>query len=213
MASVVQGTEKTILFDTGGDARILLRNLRTMGIAPEHIDVIVLSHNHADHTGGLVKFLAENPKVKIYVPVSFASEIQRRTGKTAAEVIAVDEAEEIVPHVYVTGELGNRIEEQALIVGTPSGPVLITGCSHPGIVALAVRSQEISQSPFHLITGGFHIDSCSPREIGDIVNSLKNLGVKKIAPSHCSGEKGIEAFRQAWGNNFVEAGCGAVLEF
>jgi len=38
------------------------------------------------------------------------------------------------------------------------------------------------------------------------------LKVKENAPSHCSGEKAIELFKEAWGNNFIESGCGAKIK-
>lgn len=50
---VVGGTEKTILFDTGGEGSILSANMDALGIDPAEIDVVVLSHIHGDHVGGL----------------------------------------------------------------------------------------------------------------------------------------------------------------
>ncbi len=50
------GAEKTILLDTGG-GRSLLDNMEKSAIEPDSIDVVVLSHIHGDHTGGLGSFL------------------------------------------------------------------------------------------------------------------------------------------------------------
>jgi len=41
---------------------------------------------------------------------------------------------------------------------------------------------------------------------------LKVLGVKKIAPNHCTGKRAVKGFKKAWGKNFLEAGCGARIE-
>ncbi len=41
-ACVVQGMDKTILFDTGGDGDTLLANMQELGIEPAHIDAVVL---------------------------------------------------------------------------------------------------------------------------------------------------------------------------
>ena len=54
----IKGTEKAILFDTGGgwygdQGQILIQNINSMGIAPDTIDLIIISHDHPDHKGGL----------------------------------------------------------------------------------------------------------------------------------------------------------------
>ena len=64
---LVQGLEKTILFDTGGDGEILLANMEQLGLDPQTVQVIVLSHLHGDHTGGLTDFLRVNPRVTVYL--------------------------------------------------------------------------------------------------------------------------------------------------
>ena len=49
----IETNDTRILFDTGRDGNILLNNMKAMSIYPEEIDIIVLSHAHYDHTGGL----------------------------------------------------------------------------------------------------------------------------------------------------------------
>lgn len=48
----VSTPEEAVLFDTGGDGRILLANMRTTGLDPVDIDRVVISHGHGDHLGG-----------------------------------------------------------------------------------------------------------------------------------------------------------------
>lgn len=45
------------LFDTGPDSRSLARNIQSLKIPVDNIDEIILSHWHADHSGGLLSFL------------------------------------------------------------------------------------------------------------------------------------------------------------
>jgi len=73
---LVQGLEKTILFDTGGDSAMLLRNLQKLGIDPGVVDVIIISHIHYDHVGGLGGFLRENSDVAVYLPRSLPESIK-----------------------------------------------------------------------------------------------------------------------------------------
>jgi 7,8-dihydropterin-6-yl-methyl-4-(beta-D-ribofuranosyl)aminobenzene 5'-phosphate synthase len=49
-------------------------------------------------------------------------------------------------------------------------------------------------------------------QIAKIIEELQNLGVEKIGPSHCSGDKAVSAFKEQWGNAFINLGCGAVLD-
>jgi 7,8-dihydropterin-6-yl-methyl-4-(beta-D-ribofuranosyl)aminobenzene 5'-phosphate synthase len=77
---VIDGLDKTILFDTGGNGDVLLSNMLHLGIDPRTIDVIVLSHIHAEHTGGISTFLARNHAVTVYIPQSFPKSFQ---GKVA----------------------------------------------------------------------------------------------------------------------------------
>ena len=49
---------RTTLIDFGYTSAALLNNMALLGIAPESIDAMVLSHGHYDHFGGLDGFLA-----------------------------------------------------------------------------------------------------------------------------------------------------------
>jgi hypothetical protein len=68
-ACLLTGPQKTILFDTGGKSDLLLANMKKMDQSPKDVDLIVISHNHGDHTGGLVPFLKENPDVSVLLPI------------------------------------------------------------------------------------------------------------------------------------------------
>jgi 7,8-dihydropterin-6-yl-methyl-4-(beta-D-ribofuranosyl)aminobenzene 5'-phosphate synthase len=57
-----------ILFDTGNDGEIFARNVRRLGVDLKRLDFVVISHRHADHTGGLAYLLRLNPSVTIYAP-------------------------------------------------------------------------------------------------------------------------------------------------
>jgi len=53
----------TILFDTGTKPQIFLQNIKALNVDPQAVELIAISHNHGDHTGGLFAFLKENNKV------------------------------------------------------------------------------------------------------------------------------------------------------
>lgn len=208
---LIEGMEKTILFDTGGDGRVLLSNMKVLGKRAEQTDVVFLSHVHGDHSGGLWDFLREHGDVELYVPESFPPEFKQRAEKAGARVIAVDSAAELGEGIHSTGQMGQGPKEQALILRSPRGLVVVTGCAHPGVVNMVRRAKEICKDEIYLLLGGLHLGAYAGREVEGIVAELKKLGVKKVGPSHCTGEKPTEMFREAWGKDFLDLGCGATF--
>ena len=206
---LVEGTEEAILFDTGGDSAMLLRNVRTLGIDPQDVDVVVISHVHGDHVGGLAGFLEENHDVTVYLPQSFPESIKDATMDAGAELVAVHEPVEICKHVYSTGELGAGIQEQSLVIETSRGLVVITGCAHPGVVNIVRQAKELTGGEVHLVLGGFHLGGASEAEIGRIVEDFQQLEVRKVAPCHCSGDVARRLFEEAYGEDFIPAGVGS----
>ena len=65
LAFYIETENKKILFDTG-QTGMFLQNAKTLGICIEDIDVLILSHGHYDHRGGLYPFLPENSKARVY---------------------------------------------------------------------------------------------------------------------------------------------------
>jgi len=209
---LVTGLEKVILFDTGADGSILLSNMEKLKIEPKTIDTIFLSHQHFDHTGGLFNLLDKNFNYVIYLPRSFTESLKQKIEKCGAKSIDVSSSIEICKNAWTTGELGTWIKEQSLVLKTPKGLVVITGCAHPGIVNIIKKVTELFKKKIYLAMGGFHLAGWSDSEIKSIIRDFKVLGVRKVAPSHCSGDRTIELFEQEYGKNFIRIGVGSTIE-
>jgi 7,8-dihydropterin-6-yl-methyl-4-(beta-D-ribofuranosyl)aminobenzene 5'-phosphate synthase len=207
-ACLVETGKTTILFDTGGDGPTLMSNMAALGFDPRRIDTVVLSHNHDDHTGGLDALLKVNDHLDVYVPRSFAENLKTRVGGHG-HVVQVHEPMTITDHVRTTGELGTAIVEQSLIVETDKGLVVLTGCAHPGIVEIVRRAKAYGE--VYLVMGGFHLGDKSAREIETIIADLKRLGVRQVAPCHCTGDEAIQLFRAAFGADSILVGAGAIV--
>jgi 7,8-dihydropterin-6-yl-methyl-4-(beta-D-ribofuranosyl)aminobenzene 5'-phosphate synthase len=67
-SALVEFEGKRILFDTGNNAQVFARNVRTLAVDLQHLDFVVISHRHGDHTAGLNYLLSVNPRVRIYAP-------------------------------------------------------------------------------------------------------------------------------------------------
>ena len=109
--------------------------------------------------------------------------------------------------------MGGDIKEQSLVLRTGDGLVVITGCSHPGIVEILERAQQILDEKIFMVLGGFHLLRHSDEEMVAIIEQFKQLGVEKCGPTHCTGDRQIAAFQDAYGENFVTMGAGRVLTF
>jgi len=209
---LVESEDRTILFDTGGDAATLINNISKLKIDIGKIDTIVLSHIHGDHVGGVSGILEKNPNLTIYLLSSFPESFKEGIKKYGCNTVEIHEETEINDYIMSTGELGTWIKEQSLLLSTDKGIVVITGCAHPGIVNIVKKAKEITGGDIYLVIGGFHLGGETRGEIGSIIEELKDLGVEKIAPCHCSGDLARSMFKEAFGNNYIEAGVGAVIE-
>jgi 7,8-dihydropterin-6-yl-methyl-4-(beta-D-ribofuranosyl)aminobenzene 5'-phosphate synthase len=183
--------------------------MRQSGIEPTEIDMVILSHIHGDHTGGLEAFLRRNNRVVVYLPDSFPGNFKQAVTSMGARVEAVPEPRELFPGAYTTGELGNGIREQALALKTAAGLVVITGCAHPGIVEMVRKAKEISgEETVCLVIGGFHLGGEPPSKIESIAQELRLLSVQRVAPCHCSGDGTRRVFREKFREDYVECGAG-----
>lgn len=208
----VEGLEKNILFDTGKLGSVLLYNLEKLNIDPASFEIIVISHYHFDHVGGLETLLEKNSKVHVYALASFPKYLKNELKSKAGKFVAVKKPHKICKNVWSTGELGDSIKEQSIIIGSSEGLIVITGCAHPGIVEIVKFIKNHFREDIYLVIGGFHLMPYNDNRVRGIIGQLKGLGVKKVAPSHCTGKRQIELIREAWGKDFVESGCGAKIK-
>lgn len=209
---LVKVGNENILFDTGADSPTLLDNMKKLEIDPKDINMIVLSHVHGDHAGGLFGILKENSNLSVYVPKSFPQEFKREVESYKAKVVEVSDPTKISESVSITGELGTWIKEQSLIVKTSRGLVVITGCAHPGIVDILKKAMDITGENIYLVLGGFHLLNASESELREVIRGFRELKVQKAGPSHCSGDKTRELFKKEYKEDFISNGVGKVIE-
>ena len=206
-ATIIKTPKELILFDTGGNSEILLSNMEKLGIEPSSITKVVISHIHSDHLGGLEGFLERNSNVTVFIPSSFPQSIKNMIIQKGAKFVEISAPRKISDSIYTTGELYGPPEEQALIVDSKKGLVIITGCAHPGIVNVVKKAKELmKKDKVYLVLGGFHHPPLS------CVKEFKELRVEKVAPSHCTGDLVREAFRKEYKENFIEYGVGKIIE-
>ncbi len=210
-ACVVRLPDATVLFDTGADGEVLIANMNAAAIAPDSIDMIVLSHAHGDHTGGLRKVLSLNPDVTVCVPPSFPQAIKRGIRQSGITLVEVEPGRRLREGVFTTGAIPGPPPEQALVLETGEGLVVITGCAHPGVDRMVEVARQQHEGEIELVFGGFHLTGTSRARIEQIARSLQVMGVRRVGPCHCSGDTAREVFAELFGMGYVDVHVGTRL--
>jgi len=207
----IEKGEKVILFDTGTKAQILLENLKRLKMNLSKISLIVISHEHLDHTGGLeavLKFTKDDTKV--YLPNDFKPALRKKFSKI--NFIVNDKFREIDEGVWLTKIFVDKkrgIKEQAIVLEKGENVIMITGCAHPGITEMCESIRNyFPNKKLELVTGGFHLMGNTNDQVAKISDKIKQLGFQKVAPSHCTGENSIAVFQKKWGDNYVNLNLG-----
>jgi 7,8-dihydropterin-6-yl-methyl-4-(beta-D-ribofuranosyl)aminobenzene 5'-phosphate synthase len=128
LSFLIEVGEKRILFDTGLSGVVLLHNLEVLGIEPETIYAIVLSHAHNDHAGGLSKLMETvRPGIPLYAHTDIFREryskkgekvlnkafsITRQSIEAQFDLCLHDEPVEVIPGVWITGGIKERLEPE-----------------------------------------------------------------------------------------------------
>ncbi len=210
--SYIKTQNHTILFDTGSNGRALLENLETKGLDIQEVDTIFISHFHWDHIGGIDSILELNPNVNIFVNHTTSKNFIRDMDAISEGVeIIGKEFTKIYDDIYSTGEL-NSSKEHSLVLDTSDGAVIVTGCSHAGVGEIAKEVAKNLQKEILLIVGGFHLSDKSDNEIKESIKTLKSVSTKFVAPSHCTGEKASEIFKQEFGSRYIDSGAGLDID-
>ncbi len=205
---LIEGLEKNILFDTGANGQILLSNMEKLGIQPGKIDIVVLSHAHRDHTGGLENLIAQNSKIEVWLPHFFSSDFKHGVRKKGARVVEVETSREICEGAFTSGIINGWIKEQSLVLNHKKGLILITGCAHPRIINIISKVKELFKKEIFLALGGFHLAAFDKAEIKEIIKKFSDLNVHKVGPCHCSGNEARMLFHEKYQNKFIEIGVG-----
>jgi 7,8-dihydropterin-6-yl-methyl-4-(beta-D-ribofuranosyl)aminobenzene 5'-phosphate synthase len=160
-----------LLFDTGLNAKDehpspLLKNMEVLGISPEDINYIFISHLHGDHVGGAkwaskrsfsLSGLQQNlSHVNAFSPVSM--------NHPTASVKEVKDPIVIANGIVSIGSIQNpmfffgQTFEQALAINVEGkGIIVIVGCGHQGIQKIIDRVEALFDVPIYGIIGGLHL--------------------------------------------------------
>jgi 7,8-dihydropterin-6-yl-methyl-4-(beta-D-ribofuranosyl)aminobenzene 5'-phosphate synthase len=104
-------------------------------------------------------------------------------------------------------------DDQALVIKTPPGLVVILGCAHRGIINTLYHAQKISGvKKIDTVIGGCHLLNASEERIWLTIAALKELGVGRLGACHCTGTAASVIMAQEFGDRFFFNNAGTVLD-
>jgi 7,8-dihydropterin-6-yl-methyl-4-(beta-D-ribofuranosyl)aminobenzene 5'-phosphate synthase len=241
-AAIVEADGHRILFDTGARPDTVLKNARELGVDLAGVKDVVLSHNHSDHTGGLMalrrELVKKNRKALSRAHVGRGIFWSRPSDKgennimvgvrakykaSGGSIIEHNEPVEIFPGVWLTGPVPRihpernwstkgRVEtpegsvedtipeDISLVVDTPQGLVLISGCGHAGIInTIEYARSKIRQTSIYAAIGGFHLFNADDQKLEWTAAKLREFGLKHFMGGHCTGVETVFNFRRSVG--------------
>lgn len=219
----IEAYGKKILFDTG-QSDVFLRNAKNLNIDLFALDLVVLSHGHYDHVGGLARLTAKNvychrqifvPKYKVeennYKNIGFPCAEDDYRANQGHNFCFFTGTKELAKNIYLVSgfqKMFNKVyffikkegkylvdifeDEAVLVIKTPQGLIIITGCAHSGVLNIIEKvERELGPKKIYALLGGLHLSKMDNTELIKTAALLNERGIKKIGVSHCTGDKFI----------------------
>lgn len=101
-------------------------------------------------------------------------------------------------------------DDASLLIETASGPVILTGCAHSGIVNVMNHfSEKTGNRSFHAVIGGTHLGFLnSPDQLEKTMTAFEKYNLDLIAVSHCTGNEAAAACYNRFKDKFAFANAG-----
>ncbi len=224
-----------ILFDMGQDDTFA-KNAEKLGVDLSKVDFAILSHGHYDHGGGLKTFLQINQKAPVYLHADAFGAYYNGTEKyigldpslfSHPRLIFTNGTMEIADGLLLTDGNDqdwcfdswglNRCEgdafladdfrhEQYLLIREGEKHILISGCSHKGIVNIARHFGA------DMLIGGFHLNKLEDsRKLQQIACQL--LAEKTLYyTGHCTGSRQFAFLKDIMTDRLECLSTGVVIE-
>ena len=254
-AALVEADGRRWLMDTGARPETVLRNAAELGVDLSSVTDVVLTHNHADHTAGLITLRRELAKrnrdalSRAHVARGMFLSRLGADGTEGNGLLPIKASYEalggtfvehpgpvrLAPGVWLTGPVprvhpernwsagSQRLqtaagpvedtvpEDSSMVVASPSGLVLISGCGHAGIInTLEFARQVLKETRVHAAIGGFHLYAATDDALNWTGTKLREFELGYLLGAHCTGIEAVFRIRQVVGLPRARAAVGAV---
>jgi len=201
----IERNGQRILFDAGPSSQFI-RNSETLGVDLKKIDIVIISHAHMDHLGGLAFFLWTNKKANIYLSKNalknqeFRALCSKMDERTFNRIRFVDSSTEIAQDVFILTEIEERYpirdrvdHEIILVIKNNNKLIIVSGCSHGEILnIIGTVTRAFPNIYIKAVIGGFHLTGAPKHFVEQIGKEMLKYPIIKIYTCHCTG---VENYR------------------
>jgi 7,8-dihydropterin-6-yl-methyl-4-(beta-D-ribofuranosyl)aminobenzene 5'-phosphate synthase len=228
LSFLIEEDGKKILLDTGA-SDVFLKNAYKLGIDLKEVDTIVLSHGHWDHGNGLQHIsgkpllchpLCFQKRYRKLWEENIGLALEKEEIEERFEVKTSCEPVQLTEHLWFLGEVPRLndfeaqttkylledgspdfiIDDSGLALTTENGLVVISGCAHSGICNMVEHAKNVTGlDRVEAVIGGFHLKAVNP-QTRQTVQWMKDAGVPRLLPSHCTMGPALELFQELPGS-------------
>jgi len=139
--------------------------------------------------------------------IHFLTGYARRPEKTPGDrQLLLAQGEDFVPDPIA--------EDANLLLETPSGPVLVLGCAHGGVLNILDHVKAtFGIDRLHAVLGGTHLMFYAPEQIQEVIAAFEDFKVQLVGVSHCTGPQAAMTLARHFGDRFRQAAAGSRFEF
>ncbi len=135
---------------------------------------------------------------------------------TTGEIPMVTDYEGIEPYLVVkeggSFKPDKLLDDQALIIKTKAGLVVILGCAHRGIINTLYHARKLTGvKAINTVVGGCHLMDATEERIWLTIAALKELKIQRLGVSHCTGLAASAIMAQEFGDRFFFNNAGTVI--
>jgi len=153
------------------------------------------------------RFILEKNFREVTREMFLTGEVPRRTSFEKGEARLFAESQgKLIPDPF--------LDDQALVMESEKGLVLLLGCAHSGMINILEQAiEKTGQDRVYAIIGGTHLDFASPQQVEETITALKKFKVERIGVSHCTGLKAASRLYAEFGESFFFGQVGEAIEF
>jgi 7,8-dihydropterin-6-yl-methyl-4-(beta-D-ribofuranosyl)aminobenzene 5'-phosphate synthase len=208
-------------FDHSGGLRSLLSRLKREVEIIAHPDIWAAKYTRRE--GKAERYIGVPYQIKELESLGARFRLSREPVRLSENLITTGEIpmetdfEQIESSFYVKTAEGWKpdplADDQALVIETPGGLVVALGCAHRGMINTLNQARRISGArKIRLVLGGCHLKDASDERIWQTISSLNEMGVQKLAVSHCTGMHASMLLAQTYGDDFIFNQAGNIIE-